>query len=441
MAAYDIQKHFKSLRVDTGRKKARDPFATGFEDEIDEKRRRQKAATKEEKPATAAAPAVATTGPNSATNGRKRANSIRDEEDEFLDPRPQNAADRRNSPAPAHLAASPVSDGAAKRSSIDKQQTAKPSLAAKKQAGGILAYLDDSDDEEALAPPTRRHDRRPSPAPRTNSEAEATGRRSSTPRGEKENSQNRTAVPRHTVASAFAGTKYLQDSDSDEEAVTSRSNSVDQDEEEDEALDALDPFFNPGRRRSVKRADKPKTPKVQNGGGVSWRAFSASRAEQRNAELEALQATLKKRGKSISFGTHAVTDDGQRIPIIATGLGNIKGAPKPAKRGRSPPRREQDVEPTADEAADRGDVERYDPAEFKTNPFTGMLTRARSFILLPCIIKQASNYQPAGQPVRRSNSNSDNGPPPKACDAQQPGGAGDKLPHIRIDDISAQRDL
>lgn len=386
MAAYDIQKHFKSLRVDTGRKKARDPFATGFEDEIDEKRRRQKAATKEEKPAT--------TNTTTTTGTRQnRSNSIRDEEDDLLSARPQNAADRRNSPAPAHLAASPVSDGAAKRSSIDRQQAGKPSLAAKKQAGGILAYLDDSDDEEALAPPSRRHDRRPSPAPQTSSEIQAAGRRASTPRGEKENSQNRVAVPRHTVASAFAGTKYLQDSDSDEEAVTSRSNSQDDtNEREDDDLDALDPFFNTGRRSSAQR-DKPKKPKVQEGGGVSWRAFSASRAEQRNAELEALQANLRQRGKSISFGSHAVTDDGQRIPVVSTGLGNIKGAPRPAKRGRSPPRREQDVEPTADEAADRGDVERYDPEQFKTNPFTGMLTRARSLVSLSSktSIKQASD--------------------------------------------------
>jgi len=387
MAAYDIQKHFKSLRVDTGRKKNRDPFATGFEDEIDDKRRRQKATTKEEKPAT---PTTTT----ATTNGRKRANSIRDEEDEFLDPRPQTAADRRNSPAPAHLAISPVSEGAAKRSSIDTQAE-KSSLVAKTQASGILAYLDDSDDEEALAPPSRRHDRRPSPAPRTNSEIQAAeGRRSSTPRGEKENSQSRVAVPTHTVASAFAGTKYLQDSDSDEEAVTSRSNSQDgnndQDEEDDE-LDALAPLFNTTRKPSIKRVYKPKKQKVQEGGGVSWRAFSASRAEQRNAELETLQANLRKRGKRISFGSHAVTDDGHRIPIVPTGLGNIKGVPRPAKRGRSPPRREQDVEPTADEATDRGDVQRYDPAEFKTNPFTGMLTRVRSFRLSSASNKQASD--------------------------------------------------
>lgn len=389
MAAYDIQKHFKSLRVDTGRKKGRDPFATGFEDEIDEKRRRQKAATKEEKPAS-----TTTTNTTTTANGRKRANSIRDEEDEFLDPRPQIAADRRNSPAPAQLAVSPVSEGAAKRSSIDRQQAEKSSLAAKRQAGGILAYLDDSDDEEALAPPSRRHDRRPSPAPRTNSEAQAAGRRASTPRGEKENSQSRVAVPRHTVASAFAGTKYLQDSDSDEEAVTSRSNSQDgADAQDNDDLDALAPLFNTTRKPSVKRVDKPKKPKVQEGGGVSWRAFSASRAEQRNAELETLQANLRKRGKSISFGSYAVTDDGQRIPIVSTGLGNIKGAPRSAKRGRSPPRREQDVEPTADEAADRGDVQRYNPAEFKTNPFTGMLTRVRSFISSSSTVsnKQASD--------------------------------------------------
>jgi hypothetical protein len=119
----------------------------------------------------------------------------------------------------------------------------------------------------------------------------------------------------------------------------------------------------------IKRVDKPKP---QQGGGVSWRAFSEGRADQRSAEIAQLQASLRKRGNSISFCTHAVTDDGERIPLLLstdTPSGPNSRGVKGGKRGRSPPRRASDVEPTADEVADG--FERYDPAHFKTNPFTG----------------------------------------------------------------------
>ena len=122
----------------------------------------------------------------------------------------------------------------------------------------------------------------------------------------------------------------------------------------------------------VKRVVKPKK---QEGGGVSWRAFSESRTEQRTTELEAIQSALRQRGKSISFGSHALTDDGRRVPIIAPTEQQIFGngnAPRPRNRGVSPPRRKTDVEPTADEIEDGGGgVEKYDPKEYKTNPFTG----------------------------------------------------------------------
>lgn len=367
MAAYDIQKHFKALRVDTGRRR-RNPFDTGFEDEIDDARRSRKPSAKSPpntKPATAAKPA----SPNSNSNS-----NLADRDDEFLTAPPKNKFDRRLSPAPDQLAASHVSDGAARRPSAEKTAAAhRRSLAAKTQAGGILAYLDESDDEadDTLSPPARR-DRRPSPSPRNNSDAKSPGRRSSSPRTEKENAQSKLAPPRHTVASPFAGTKYLQDSDDeDDEALSSRSNS--QDDTNDPDIDALAPLFNTSRTPTyIKRVDKPK---AQQGGGVSWRAFSEGRADQRSAELAALQANLRRRGKSISFGTHAVTDDGERIPLIlSTDHPSGPNARKGGKRGRSPPRLARDVEPTADETADT--LERYDPAHFKTNPFTGNLTQA-----------------------------------------------------------------
>jgi len=369
MAAYDIQKHFKALRVDTGRRR-RNPFDTGFEDEIGDHARartapKPTAKSPDKKPATAAKPV-------------SRSNNARDSEDEFLDTtKSTTKADRRLSPAPDTLAASFVSEGAARRPSVKKTASAaNRSLTAKAQAGGILAYLDESDDDDdsALSPPSRsRHDRRPSPSPRKSSDGVSPGRRSSTPRGEKENhAQQKLAPPRHTVASPFAGTKYLQDSDDEnEEAVTSRTNS--QDDTHDSDLEGLGPLFHTTRTTTeIKRVDKPK---AQQGGGVSWRAFSEGRADQRSAEIALLQASLRKRGNSISFCSHAVTDDGERIPLLVStdhpSGPNNRGL-KGGKRGRSPPRRASDVEPTADEAADG--IERfqpYDPTHFKTNPFTG----------------------------------------------------------------------
>lgn len=157
------------------------------------------------------------------------------------------------------------------------------------------------------------------------------------------------------------------DTDSDEEAVSSRKNSADSttspDRKENEVKkDTLE----------VKRVDKPK----QNGSGVSWRAFSASRAEQRYAEVEALQASLRERGRTISFCPHVTTDDGQRIPLSPT-LERGPGPKGTRARGKSPPRRAEDTKPSGDEVADRGSsvgggVGIYDPVQFKTNPFTGI---------------------------------------------------------------------
>ena len=347
----------RTLRVDTGRRR-RNPFETGFED--DDSRARSKPSR---------SPIVKKPVP--ATAAKTAPDNTRDSEHEFLDANKSSKFDRRLSPAPDRLAATHVSDGAARRPSTDKDPAAaKRTLAAKAQAGGILAYLDESDDDDsALSPPSRsRNHRAPSPSPRKDSDGVSPGRRSSTPRGEKENASTKLVPPRHTVASPFAGTKYLQDSDDENDvAVTSRTNS--QDDNYDSDLDALGPLFHQNRSVEIKRVDKPKP---QQGGGVSWRAFSEGRADQRSAEIAVLQASLRKRGKSISFGTHAVTDDGERIPLILSTdhpSGPNSRGPKGGKRGRSPPRRASDTEPTADETADG--FERYDPTQFKTNPFTG----------------------------------------------------------------------
>ncbi|RMX94950.1 hypothetical protein D0867_13671, partial [Hortaea werneckii] len=247
-----------------------------------------------------------------------------------------------------------------------------------------LAYLDDSDDDKRNPSP-RRTDRGPSPAPRKGSDSvdplDRSGR-SGTPRGSRgpiaETSQTRKQPSRHTVASPFAGTKYLEDSDSDtdEEAVSSRQGSTDTaaTSEPPESLSPYDSALSP-KHPEVKRVDKPKQ---QQGGGVSWRAFSASRHEQRNSEIQALQASLRQRGKSISFGTFAKTDDGKQIPIPADvqgliGSGLRRGRGRPGPRGKSPPRRASDTEPTPDEVddteRDRGGL--FDPKEFKSNSFTG----------------------------------------------------------------------
>lgn len=371
MAAQDIHKQLKGLRVDTGRRKGRrDPFATGFEDDSEEESiQRSRSQTKK------AAPVV--------KPKQTSVVSTRDSDDEFLDA-PKPTKERRPSPAPPLLAASRVSEGAERRSSIDqKLAQSRSAREARFSAAGNLALLDDSSDDNFLSP-TKRANRRPSPAPRKDSsDSWASGHRSSTPRGgrdaptEASQQQSRVQPPRHTVASAFAGTKYLQDSESsgDEEAVVSRNNSADGNIEDIPELNPYESFNT--KHPEVKRVDKRAQP--QDGGGMSWRAFSTSRTEKRSAELETLQIQLKQRGKSISFGTHATTDDGKRVPIIAKSPtlftpGGSGGRGRQQGRGKSPPRRTGDVEPDDGDEVGDGDEDRsgiYDPAQFKTNPFTG----------------------------------------------------------------------
>ncbi|KAK3094228.1 hypothetical protein LTR53_019566, partial [Teratosphaeriaceae sp. CCFEE 6253] len=137
------------------------------------------------------------------------------------------------------------------------------------ETAGSLAYLDESDDD-ALASP-KRGDRRPSPAPRKHSDTSDAGERSHTPRGSRapleeqaQTHQTHIQPSLHTVASPFAGTKYLQDSDSDEDAVTSRKNSTDATgapAEDEDSLDPLSPWESALKsplHPEVKRVDKPK---------------------------------------------------------------------------------------------------------------------------------------------------------------------------------------
>ncbi|QIW94602.1 hypothetical protein AMS68_000120 [Peltaster fructicola] len=360
MAAYDIHRHFKSLRADTGRRRGRpDPFATGFEDEVDNsKKQSKKKPSPVGTPTAALANSTITNNENHTNHNRKTSSDEKrrsaspyvrvvddSDDDNFLSYRPKSSIERRASPAslPLHT----------------------PSLAGHKSARalavGNLAYLDDSSEEEEDLTTNSRSDRRPSPAPRKRTPALESpplrAGRSLTPSGTRERSNS--SIPRHTVASAFAGTKYLQDSDSDEDAISSqRSGSQDSTTDASkDPTDSLTPLYSPNLPRDVKRVDKPKSP----GSGVSWRAFSAGRTEQRNSELQNLRASLQKRGKSISFVSHVVTDDGQRIPLgqCCSEEKRLRGR----NRERSPPRTEKDVEPSTDEIVEQ--------PQFTENPFSG----------------------------------------------------------------------
>lgn len=379
MAAYDIKQHFQGLRVETTRSKGRrDPFSTGFSDDESEQerrssRRRDRSSSKKNKPQSSGPPVQRpqALGPPNKTSVLDQ---LRDSDDEELIRENSTRTQRRPSPSPAHSEDVRSPNGAGRRGSVDTGS--RPNRKAAVQAAGSLAYLDDSEDEERLVSP-KRTDRGPSPAPRKGSDSvDPLERRtgpSGSPRGSREpgQSQTRDRPSKHTVASPFAGTKYLEDSDSDEEAVSSRQGSTDTSATSEQP----DPSSPPGQKHpEVKRVDKSK----QGGSGVSWRAFSAGRAEQRNSELEALQASLRQRGKSISFGTFAKTDDGKKIPIPANeqgivGSGLRRGRGRPGPRGKSPPRRASDTEPAPDEVdeleRDRAGI--YDPKEFKTDPFTG----------------------------------------------------------------------
>lgn len=203
MAAYDIQKHFSGLRVQTARRK--DPFSSGFDDDSDEDRKsRSKNRTKKTTTATKnPVPPKPVDAVNNAASPFAHIDALRaDSDDDFLDLPAQKRTDRRPSPAPTKFAA----DSQARRGSLPGINSSRKAAVL---AAGQLAYLDDSDDEEAL--PIRRSDRRPSPAPRVGSDESKNGDRSRTPLGgdkggRRDNNLNTTVIPKHTVASPFAGT-------------------------------------------------------------------------------------------------------------------------------------------------------------------------------------------------------------------------------------------
>ena len=205
MAAYDIQKHFKGLRADTGRRKGRDPFATGFEDDSDEDRRRTRTKTTKPLPVKKPSPTAPLLRNSLAKSPFASINALGDTDDYFLNevpPPEKNRIGRHPSPAPAKLAQNRVSTGAGRRGSIDSQQL-QGTRRAVALAAGPLAYLDDSEDDDFL--PRSRRDRRPSPAPRKQSDSPRSRERSVTPRGDKRQPRE-PQLPRHTVASPFAGT-------------------------------------------------------------------------------------------------------------------------------------------------------------------------------------------------------------------------------------------
>jgi len=331
MATYALQKQFKGLRANTGRRKGRDPWATGFEDDSDEDRRRNRTKPVKPLPVTKPSPITPPT-----TGVASPVDKLRDSEDEFLDPpaSKKDRTDRYPSPAPHKVAQSRVSLGAGRRGS---NEAALASAASRRKAvalaAGPLAYLDDSEDEEVL-PRTRRL-RHPSPPPRRRSDSPASPDRSNTPRGDRRTIEEPVAPPRHTVASPFAGTKYLQDSDSEDEERRSaqRQGSTDSSESTEAAgVSPVEPE-GPGKNH-LEATQAPK--RRSRGSGVSWKTISAGRSEQRQAEVDALQANLRKRGRLISFSTHAVTDEGRRVPLAPSYERprlSVRG------RGKSPPRR------------------------------------------------------------------------------------------------------
>ncbi|KAM3416780.1 hypothetical protein BST61_g8372 [Cercospora zeina] len=406
MAAYEISKHFSGLRVHTARRKGRpDPFATGFEDDSDDDFRKSRPKTKPPVPAKPPPVAPRASSRTKSPSAPSRPQNHDDDDNFLLEVSAQKKTDRRPSPAPAHprTAAQRLVDRSGRRGSLPG---ALPSTTKKAAvlAAGPLAYLDDSDEEDNISYPSNRTARQQSPAPRRTSDNGIA--RSATPSGARPSqppTDKSIVVPRHTVASPFAGTKYLQDSDSDtdEEAIASRKGSAEE----------IEPLPENKKHHEIQRVDKGKT---QNGGGVSWRAFSAGRAEQRSAELEALATNFRKRGRSIQFCPTARTDDGRQV-ALAPGIdrsGSLLGRKPGPTRAKSPPRRAADTKPTfeEDEMADRelgGPVRAYDPAVWKTNPFSG-------------------------NPVRRTSDGSGQSPDTlhKRLDS-----AHDSVPDIRIDNV------
>jgi len=378
MAAYDIQKHFKGLRADTGRRRGRDPFATGFEDDSDEDRMRTRTKTTKPPPVKKPSPAAPLLKNGPSKSAFASIDPLRDGDDYFLNevppPEKNNRIGRHPSPAPAKLAQTRVSNGAGRRGSIDSQHL-QGTRRAVALAAGPLAYLDDSEDDDFL--PRSRRDRRPSPAPRKQSDSPRSRERSVTPRGDKRQPRE-PQLSRHTVASPFAGTKYLQDSDSEDDRDGDSDKSSNPRQGSLNSLDSETAVTTPDENGNVSKPNlevKQVEKRKHNGSGVSWRAFSAGRSEQRHAEIEALQASLMQRGRRISFNPQAVTDDGRKVPLAPGPNRFAINKPTTTKgRTKSPSRRIEDVRPADDELPPGGPVRPFDPTAHPTqNAFTGML--------------------------------------------------------------------
>lgn len=210
MAAFHIQQHFSGLRVGVDRRRGRDPFATGFEDDSEDEGRKSRAKTKAPPVVKPRVPAAAPPKPD-PTSAIAALDALRDSDDDLLEvPRTKKkTTDRRPSPAPANVASQRVSNGAERRGSLPGILPPTKRAAAAELAVGQLAYLDDSSDDD-FRPPRSRSRRRHSPAPRNSSDPTAPLDRSDTPSGDRVLSEKASIpvpiVPAHTVASPFAGT-------------------------------------------------------------------------------------------------------------------------------------------------------------------------------------------------------------------------------------------
>lgn len=211
MAAYDIQKHFSGLRVQTARRRGHNPFATGFEDDSDDDDFRKSRPKTKAPPVAKPVPITSSLAPTKGPSPFARSVPKDDDDDNFLlEVKAQKKAERRPSPAPAvaSIAAQRVIDRAAggRRGSLPGVLSDQKKAAV--LAAGPLAYLDDSSDEaDTVVRPTRRTARNQSPSPRTTSAL-----RSDTPSGtrlavaQSIPDKPAVAIPLHTVASPFAGT-------------------------------------------------------------------------------------------------------------------------------------------------------------------------------------------------------------------------------------------
>ena len=207
---------------------------------------------------------------------------------------------------------------------------------------------------------------------------------------------------------------------SDEEAIFSqRSGSQDSTANtsaDTDPTDLLSPILTQRKQQQNSRSEKAKSP----GSGVSWQTISAGRTEQRNAELQTLRTKLQNRGKSISFKSHVTTDDGQRIPLGRCCSEGKQNGARGRGRERSPPRTQEDVEPSRDEISeDRSEQEPGHTGE--SSPFHSL-----------------QNLTLADQ-RRRANSNPDPTSitiEPASDEERRPSSASGPLPDIRIQHVT-----